>query len=513
MTTVVALTVALVAGPAGPALASSPTSGGLATTTVAPTTTTTTVSPGGPTTSVGAGPTTTSAPRGGTTTSLSPTTSTSSTVPESTTTLAPTATSIVDLQLDAVDSQFVLDVQAEVGSAQQALALAQAAQARAHADAATQAALLAQAEGRVNQLDDGQRRAIAAVQRAHDRLRQFAVAAYVSGGPGGPLNALLSAETIGDFARRRSLFDTVANESAAALTGYEQARTAAGAAAVRSVDQLQSLRSATLEADGAAAAADADAAQAALVLADRQALYTLTSDAVSSPGTDLPRMVLDAYQRAALAERATGCKISWWVLAGIGKVESNQGRTHHSHLSPNGDILPRILGPALDGTNGTQLVPATDGGKFDGDPLYDHAVGPMQFIPSTWVRWQRDGNADGVMDPNNIYDAALGAAAYLCSASSDLTTDDNLKTAYFSYNHSTDYANEVLAYARAYEAADKAGAVPSLTKVPLYTLAPPTTTTTVPAPGSSSPTTTAAGGVTAAGSAPRASGPPPVGSP
>jgi membrane-bound lytic murein transglycosylase B len=173
------------------------------------------------------------------------------------------------------------------------------------------------------------------------------------------------------------------------------------------------------------------------------------------------------------------------VLAGIGKVESDHGRAQNARLEPNGDLGPRILGPALDGTNGTEAIPATDGGKFTGDAKWDHAVGPMQFIPSTWVRWQRDGNADGTKNPNNVYDAALAAAGYLCAVSSDLFTDSGLQAAFAAYNHSQDYVAEVLAFTHVYQQADISGSVPPESPTPLYQAAPatPTTTTTTTTAG------------------------------
>ncbi len=47
-------------------------------------------------------------------------------------------------------------------------------------------------------------------------------------------------------------------------------------------------------------------------------------------------------------------------------------------------------------------------------PTYDRAVGPMQFLPGTWGRWGSDGDRDGVSDPQDVDDAALAAARYLC---------------------------------------------------------------------------------------------------
>ena len=97
------------------------------------------------------------------------------------------------------------------------------------------------------------------------------------------------------------------------------------------------------------------------------------------------------------------------------------------------------------------MVGDTDGGTLDGDASYDRAVGPMQFIPQTWRRFEADGNEDGTTSPFNLYDATLAAATYLCTASSGLDADPGLRTAYFSYNHSLLYVDSVLGYARLYE--------------------------------------------------------------
>jgi membrane-bound lytic murein transglycosylase B len=162
-------------------------------------------------------------------------------------------------------------------------------------------------------------------------------------------------------------------------------------------------------------------------------------------------LALDAYYRAAVeaSQSLRRCAIQWWAIAAITRTESHHGTYGGARLLGNGDTDPHIIGITLDGTNDTAVIPDTDGGKFDGDPDYDHAVGPMQFIPSTWKRWQADGNGDGVADPNNIYDAAEAAAHYLC-ATGPMESDDDLLRGYFSYNHSDDYAQAVLANSQLY---------------------------------------------------------------
>ncbi|MGW0916588.1 lytic transglycosylase domain-containing protein [Streptomyces sp. NPDC002784] len=152
----------------------------------------------------------------------------------------------------------------------------------------------------------------------------------------------------------------------------------------------------------------------------------------------IPGTVLRAYRAAERSVGRTdpGCKLPWELLAAIGKVESGQARG--GAVDRHGTTLGRITGPALDGRN-FALILDSDGGVHDGDTVYDRAVGPMQFLPSTWARWGADGNGDGRGDPNNIFDAALAAGHYLCAGDRDLSRTADLDRAVLSYNHSRSY--------------------------------------------------------------------------
>lgn len=177
---------------------------------------------------------------------------------------------------------------------------------------------------------------------------------------------------------------------------------------------------------------------------------------VSVPGgASLPATVLAAYQRAqaSLAASEPGCHLPWELLAAIGQVESGQARG--GAVDANGTTFKPILGPVLDG-NGFADIPDTDGGRYDGDPVHDRAVGPMQFIPSTWAHWGADGNGDGVADPNNVFDAALAAGRYLCADGRDLSQPAQMDRAILGYNHSQAYLNLVRAW---YEHFRRGGAV------------------------------------------------------
>ncbi len=160
----------------------------------------------------------------------------------------------------------------------------------------------------------------------------------------------------------------------------------------------------------------------------------------------IPERALAAYAGAALSVAQTnpGCKIGWNTLAAIGQVESEHGTMNGAHLNDRGVATPSIIGIPLDG-NGTAKVPDTDHGRYDGDSQWDHAVGPMQFIPSTWAQVAQDGNKDGAKDINQMDDAALAAALHLCDVGGDLTIAQNWITAIGAYNDSVDYNNKVAA--------------------------------------------------------------------
>lgn len=175
----------------------------------------------------------------------------------------------------------------------------------------------------------------------------------------------------------------------------------------------------------------------------------------------IPPIMAFAYQQAAQLAQVDGCRLRWTVLAAIGRIES--GHAAGRAINPTGDITPSILGPVLDG-NGFAAIPDTDNARWDGNPIWDRAVGPMQFIPSSWTIFGRDGNNDGRIDPNNAYDATLAAAAHLCGPGpNDLTEPARLHAAIYGYNHDQSYVEAVLTQAARYDqliaaAAHSAGA-------------------------------------------------------
>lgn len=167
--------------------------------------------------------------------------------------------------------------------------------------------------------------------------------------------------------------------------------------------------------------------------------------------TGIPEVAVSAYADATLSESATDatCGLSWNTLAGIGDIESGHGTHGGAHLEADGEDSAAILGPALDGKDATAAVANTDP-AVDGAGPWARAVGPLQFLPSTWARWGADGNGDGIRDPNNIVDAAFAAAHYLCAGGGDLTTGAGWTAAILSYNHETSYVDAVRAAANTY---------------------------------------------------------------
>jgi hypothetical protein len=192
-------------------------------------------------------------------------------------------------------------------------------------------------------------------------------------------------------------------------------------------------------------------------------------DALTASG--IPSVALQAYRSAqsTMAVKKPGCGLRWSLLAAIGRVESNHGRFGGAQLRADGTGTKPIRGIPLDGRPGVATIRDTDGGQLDGDARYDRAVGPMQFIPSSWRFAGADGNGDGKKDPDNIFDAALATAGYLCAGDTDLRDPDQRAGAVWRYNHSAEYVRVVLALADEYER----GQVPLPPTLPLPPGQPP----------------------------------------
>jgi hypothetical protein len=140
--------------------------------------------------------------------------------------------------------------------------------------------------------------------------------------------------------------------------------------------------------------------------------YSLATAGNLPVATDVPAGAptdyLDLFKRSA-AEYCPG--MSWTVLAAIAEVESGDG--------------------------------ANDGPSSAG------ALGPMQFLPSTWAEWGVDGfGPPGSPQIMNPLDAVPSAARLLCAAGAGSSA--TLPAAIFAYNHATWYVNEVLALANEY---------------------------------------------------------------
>ncbi len=198
---------------------------------------------------------------------------------------------------------------------------------------------------------------------------------------------------------------------------------------------------------------------------------TVRAEIIAIMGGQVPRIALDAYYRAAVLTNRSmpGCAIDWALIGAIGRVETNHGTFGGAVVAPDGSTAPTILGIPLDGRSGTARITDTDGGALDGDPVYDRAVGPMQFIPGTWKAFAVDGNGDGIADPHNLYDAAGATGRYLCSTSGGpVSIAENASRAVYAYNRSAEYNAQVLTLADHYR------------RTIDPTLPPPTTPPTVP---------------------------------
>ena len=180
------------------------------------------------------------------------------------------------------------------------------------------------------------------------------------------------------------------------------------------------------------------------------ALSVQPAAVVFSPGTlGIPKTALAAYRSAEhqMSVAAPECGISWNLLAGIGRIESSHANGGATDV--HGTVLQPIYGPTLDGTlPGNEVIVANNAAP--GRVVYARAMGPMQFLPGTWARYAADGDGDGRADPQNVFDATLAAARYLCSGGLNLREHSQVLTAILRYNNSMAYAENVMGWAAAY---------------------------------------------------------------
>ncbi len=170
----------------------------------------------------------------------------------------------------------------------------------------------------------------------------------------------------------------------------------------------------------------------------------------------IPVRAMQAYAAVELAadDDLPACNLRWNTIAGIGSVESAHGTLGGASLDADGAPDRPIIGPALDGTNGTRAIESTpESEQYHGDEEWDHAVGPFQFLTSSWERYGADGDGDGVADPTDIDDAARGAANHLCLSVEGVERNleaDGWVPAVFSYNNSMAYVAKVRDIASSY---------------------------------------------------------------
>lgn len=209
--------------------------------------------------------------------------------------------------------------------------------------------------------------------------------------------------------------------------------------------------------DSAIVATAAEAGQDPVVVpASRTVRDWAGQGAAETDPEQVPTVVLDAYT-TAVAVAPESCNITVPMLAAVGQVES--GNLVGRSLDTTHAVTPALVGPRLDG-GAFASIGDTDNGRLDGDTKFDRAVGPMQFLPSTWRSVGVDMDGDGERDPQNIYDAAGAAMVYLCGTR-DLSDPAQLRQAILSYNRSTSYLQQVLTWKETFETKGL-GAVASL---------------------------------------------------
>jgi membrane-bound lytic murein transglycosylase B len=326
---------------------------------------------------------------------------------------------------------------------------------------------LHQAEARlIGDVNEASRRRSKSARRAEElsgAVHDLAVATYVGGGMGlgdgvalggasTPLAQDLDLEAITAGQRHRVLVEAVSRDQLAEYRAHLDVVEQSDQAIVAGVAAIDEVRRRLVTTAAARDEAQADATRANDDLLRRSSELADARLGAQVVGLDFSLVVLDAYVRAALVLlfEQPSCGLRWQALAGIGRTESGHGTFGGAVVDPSGQVSRPIIGIPLDGNNGTEAIGDTDGGELDGDPVVDRAVGPMQFIPTSWRAFGRDGNGDGRRDPQNLYDSATAAGVLLCRGA-PLDSDGRLRASFLRYNNSGAYADTVLGRTRGYD--------------------------------------------------------------
>lgn len=295
-------------------------------------------------------------------------------------------------------------------------------------------------------------------------LRQVAVENYVMGGAGSSVLSGIDLDHVTESRRNRVLLETVNINHLieVRVTADLLARSEAALATIGAdlgnlqarVDETTAARDQAIT-DGTAAREEVAQASAKFSEARLEAqVVGLGTGQGAEWGIGFQLVALDAYVKATatMTQERPGCRLRWQAIAGFARVESAHGTYLGRHVAADGQVSEDVIGIALDGNNKTAVIRDTDRGAIDGDPVWDRAVGPLAFIPAAWRQYGRDGNGDGVADPQNIYDGALATANLICSHGYALDTEEGLRRAAFSYNPSTVYVDMVVGFIDRYDA-------------------------------------------------------------
>ena len=228
-------------------------------------------------------------------------------------------------------------------------------------------------------------RAEAAVERARDALRELLIANYMSestsisdvgallSGQGGVNDALVRLslgesslaarvqdvedrlDDLADAEAARGRAEDARDRAKAARDEAEQAERDAIAAREGTEQHILDIdaESEATVADEAAAVEDVAAKEGGVLLALVEVAPARLRADVVGDGIDFPLVALDAWLKAAAG---APCRVEWWMLAGISKIEGNHGTYGGGRLGARGYPTTRIIGPRLDGTNGNALI-------------------------------------------------------------------------------------------------------------------------------------------------------------